>query len=142
MSEADMQTADAPESGEARPLTPYELIGGEEAVRRLADRFYDIMDEEEAAAGIRRMHGRDLGKIKERLFEFLSGWLGGPQDYFQRADRPCIRSAHRPYAIGAGERDQWLMCMSRAMVETDVPEPVRKLLDQAFLRMADMLRSN
>ncbi len=141
MSEADMQTADATGSGEAKPLTPYDLIGGAEAVRRLADRFYDIMDEEHAAAGIRGMHAQDLGQIKERLFEFMSGWLGGPQDYFQRADRPCIRSAHRPYAIGTDERDQWLMCMNRAMVETDVPEPVRKLLDQAFFRMADMLRS-
>lgn len=141
MSEADMQAADAPESGEAKPLTSYDLIGGAEAVRRLADRFYDIMDEEHAAAGIRHMHAQDLGQIKERLFEFMSGWLGGPQDYFQRADRPCIRSAHRPYAIGEGERDQWLMCMRRAMVETEVPEAVHKLLDQAFFRMADMLRS-
>jgi hemoglobin len=37
-------------------LTPYQQIGGEDAVRRLADRFYEIMDGDPAAAGIRAMH--------------------------------------------------------------------------------------
>lgn len=139
MSDTDMQTDD--EAAAPAALTPYDLMGGADAVHRLAERLYDIMDEAPEAAGIRAMHGDDLRPIKESLFEFLSAWLGGPQDYFRRADRPCIRSAHRSFAIGPAERDQWLMCMNRALAETDVPEPVRKLLEQPLFRMADMLRS-
>ena len=32
----------------------YEMVGGEVMVRRVVDRFYDIMDTDPAAAGIRR----------------------------------------------------------------------------------------
>lgn len=82
--------------------SPYEMIGGEVAVRRIVDRFYDIMDSAPEAARIRAMHAHDLAPIRERLYEFLSGWLGGPPLYFQRPDHKCIVSAHRAFAIGEG----------------------------------------
>jgi len=121
--------------------TPYELIGGEATVRRLADRFYEIMDSDPAASHIRAMHERDLAPIRQLLFEFLSGWLGGPPLYFNRAEHRCIMSAHRPYAIGDVERDEWMMCMRSAMDDCELPAEMRALLDQAFLRMANAFRS-
>lgn len=121
--------------------SPYELIGGAEAVRRIADRFYDIMDSDPAAASIRAMHATDLGPVRDRLFEFLSGWLGGPPLYFQRPNHKCIMSVHRPYAIGEAERDQWMMCMRRALEECDVDPEIRSLLDKPFLRVADAFRN-
>jgi hemoglobin len=122
-------------------VTPYELIGGEATVRRLADRFYAIMDTDPAAARIRAMHGEDLGPIRTLLFEFLSGWLGGPPLYFQRSEHRCIMSAHRPFAIGEAEREQWMMCMRRAMDECELQGEMRAVLDRAFFRMADLFRS-
>ena len=38
--------------------TPYELMGGEAGVRRLVDRFYDLMDTAPEAATIRALHAR------------------------------------------------------------------------------------
>ncbi len=130
-------------TGEAPKIevTPYELIGGEVTVRRLADRFYDILDTDPRAARIRAMHGRDLAPIRQLLFEFLSGWLGGPPLYFKRPEHRCIMSAHRAYAIGAVERDEWMICMRRAMDECGLPADMRALLDEAFLRMADLFRN-
>jgi len=122
--------------------TPYDLIGGEATVRRLADRFYEIMDTDPGAARIRAMHGQDLAAIRQLLFEFLSGWLGGPPLYFNRPDHRCIMSAHRPYAIGDDERDEWMRCMRRAMNECDLPAGMRSLLDQGFMRMANLFRSS
>jgi len=122
-------------------VTPYELIGGEATVRRLADRFYAIMDSDPGASNIRAMHERDLAPIRQLLFEFLSGWLGGPPLYSSRPEHRCIMSAHRPYEIGDAERDEWMMCMRTAMDECDLPEEMRALLDQAFLRMANAFRS-
>src|SRR5579871_2654274 len=103
-----MTTVEPTSEAAKSQVTPYELIGGEAAVRRLADRFYEIMDTDPAAARIRAMHADDLIPIRQLLFEFLSGWLGGPQLYFRRAEHRCIMSAHRPYAIGETERDQWM----------------------------------
>jgi hemoglobin len=124
----------------SRP-TPYEIVGGELTVRRIADRFYDIMDSAPEAADIRALHGRDLTEVRERLFQFLSGWLGGPPLYFQRPDHKCIMSAHRPYAIGAAERDAWMMCMRRALEDVGLPADYRTVLEEALQRMAEAFRN-
>jgi hemoglobin len=136
-----MTAAEATSKAKATEATPYDLIGGEAVVRRLADRFYEIMDTDPAARRIRAMHGEDLEPIKQLLFEFLSGWLGGPMLYFDRPQRRCIMSAHRPFAIGDVERDEWMACMRTAMDECQLPFDMRALLDQAFLRMANAFRS-
>ena len=133
-------TADAAAPTTPRP-TPYQIVGGEKMVRRIADRFYDIMDSAPEAAGIRALHARDLTAVRERLFEFLSGWLGGPPLYFQRPDHKCIMSAHRPYAIGAAERDAWMMCMRRALEDTGLPADIRGVLEEAFQRLAEAFRN-
>jgi len=134
---AAASTSEAPKT----EPTPYELIGGEATVRKLADRFYEIMDTDPGATRIRAMHGDDLGPIRQLLFEFLSGWLGGPPLYFQRSEQRCIMSAHRPYAIGKAERDEWMTCMRRAMDDCAVTGEMRALLDQAFSRMSDHFRT-
>jgi hemoglobin len=99
------------------------------------------MDTDPAAARIRAMHGQDLAPIRQLLFEYLSGWLGGPPLYFNRPEHRCIMSAHRPYVIGDVERDEWMTCMRCAMNECELPAGMRALLDQGFLRMANLFRS-
>ena len=136
-----MTTAEPCSEAPTIDQTPYDLIGGEATVRRLADRFYAIMDSNPDANHIRGMHERDLAPVRQLLFEFLSGWLGGPALYFNRPDHRCIMSAHRPYAIGDAERDEWMMCMRTAMDECAFPAEMRALLDQAFSRMANAFRS-
>lgn len=123
------------------PTTPYDLIGGAPAVRRLAERFYAVMAEAPEAAAVRAMHGKDLGPIVGKLAGFLSGWMGGPRDYFMRDDSPCVMSLHRALPIGARERDEWLWCMQRALAETDVPEEARAALEPAFARIAEAMRT-
>ena len=129
------------ETGAAPRPTPYQIVGGEIMVRRIANRFYDIMESAPEAASIRALHGRDLTAVRERLFEFLSGWLGGPPLYFQRPDHKCIMSAHRPFAIGAAERDAWMMCMRQALEDTGLPGDYRTVLEEAFQRMAEAFRN-
>jgi hemoglobin len=59
--------------------TPYAALGGDDTVRALVERFYDLMDAEPAYARVRRLHPADLAGARAKLYEFLSGWLGGPQ---------------------------------------------------------------
>lgn len=126
---------------EAPKTSPYEMMGGAAVVRRVVDRFYDIMDTDPAAAGIRSMHAKDLGPMRELLFEFLSGWLGGPPLYFQRPGHKCMGSAHSAFAIGENERDMWMMCMRRALRECGVSAEICELLDKPLLRMAEAFRN-
>ena len=123
------------------PGTPYEMIGGEPVVKKLVDRFYDIMDTDPRAEAVRAMHAGDLAPMKEKLFQFLSGWLGGPPLYFQRSDAKCMGSVHAGFAIGEMERDQWMMCMRQALEDAGVPDEMRKLIDPALFRFADAVRT-
>ena len=74
--------------------TPYELIGGEEAVRALVERFYDLMELDPDFAKLRAVHGSTLEHAREKLFMFLSGWLGGPGLYTERFGHPMLRARH------------------------------------------------
>lgn len=131
----------ATRAAEAPTITPYTMVGGEAGVRRLIERFYDIMDADPAASGLRAMHGADLGPVREKLFEFMSGWLGGPPLYRENRDRKCIVSVHSGYAIDAEARDQWLACMRRAMADIGLPPEVRRYLDEPLVKLADFFRN-
>ena len=120
-------------------VTPYERIGGRDAVRALVDRFYDLMDLEPTYADLRRVHGNDLANARDKLTWFLSGWLGGPDLYIERFGHPRLRARHLPFSIGVRERDQWMECMNQAMIEQGVDEDLRLRLVQAFFRTADWL---
>lgn len=121
--------------------TPYELIGGAERVRELVDRFYDHMDSHPDASGIRAMHARSLRASREKLYLFLSGWLGGPDLYVQKYGHPRLRQRHLPFTIGRDERDQWLMCMEQALDEMSLDPALRNYLSQNFWRTADHMRN-
>ena len=121
--------------------TSYQLLGGEDGVRRLCEAFYDCMEQLPEAADIRRMHGEDLSGIRQKLFEFLSGWLGGPHLYAQKYGSICMTGPHRPFAIGPKERDQWLLCMDRALEQVGASEEVKTMLKQPLQAIADMIRN-
>lgn len=121
--------------------TPYEWIGGEQKVRALVDRFYDLMDLEARYAQLRAAHGTELERARQNLFWFLCGWLGGPQHYTDRFGHPRLRMRHMPFQIGTVERDQWLACMDQAMGEVKVPEDLRARLRQSFFQTADWMRN-
>ena len=121
--------------------TPYESLGGDARVRELVDRFYDLMDLEPAYRELRAVHGSTLESAREKLYLFLSGWLGGPPLYTDRYGHPMLRARHLPFAIGTLERDQWMACMKQAMEELEVPMQLRAGLEQAFFKTADWMRN-
>ncbi len=121
--------------------TPFAWIGGEERVRALTERFYDLMDLESGYAALRSVHGTELVNAREKLFWFLCGWLGGPQHYTDRFGHPRLRMRHMPFKIGILERDQWLACMDQAMGETGVDPVLRTRLKESFFQTADWMRN-
>lgn len=121
--------------------TPYDLLGGEARVRELVERFYDLMELEPAYRELRAVHGSNLESAREKLYLFLSGWLGGPPLYTDRYGHPMLRARHLPFAIGTVERDQWMACMGQAMEELAVAPELRAGLEQAFFKTADWMRN-
>jgi hemoglobin len=121
--------------------TPFAWIGGEEKVKALVERFYDLMDLEPKYRELRAAHGTELERARQNLFWFLCGWLGGPQHYTDRFGHPRLRMRHLPFKIGIVERDQWLACMDEAMGDVGVPEDLRARLRDSFFQTADWMRN-
>lgn len=119
----------------------YELLGGEAKLRELVERFYFLMDAVPEYYGIRKLHPADLGGSVEKLFMFLSGWLGGPPLFVERHGHPRLRARHLPFEIRKSERDQWMACMLQAMEDVDVPSNMREGLRQALFQTADWMRN-
>lgn len=123
------------------PQSIYESIGGAPVVRALVDRFYDLMEAEAAAAGIRALHPEDMAGSRDKLFWFLSGWMGGPSLYIERFGHPRLRARHLPFAIGEAERDQWLACMNRALDEVVTDQLLLVQIKHSFAQIADFMRN-
>ncbi len=121
--------------------TAYEIIGGEEGVRRLVDSFYDYMDELDEVKQIRNMHAKSLKASREKLYLFLSGWLGGPDLYVQKYGHPMLRRRHMPFSIGLQERDEWMLCMKKALADMQLDPDIEQQLTKAFMQTADHMRN-
>lgn len=124
--------------------TPYEQIGRSEAVLRLVERFYDVMDEREPE--LARLHsldsdGRVSRRSRDRFGSFLVGWLGGPEDYVQQNGHPRLRMRHARVPVTRAMRDAWLRCMFQAMTDCAVPAPLDAWLRERFAEVAEFMRN-
>lgn len=122
-------------------LTHFERIGGADKVRALVQRFYQLMDELPEAYGIRKLHAADLQGATDKLYKFLTGWMGGPSLYVNQYGHPMLRARHLPFTISNTERDQWLMCMNQALDEVVEDAALRRELSAAFAKVADHMRN-
>jgi len=127
------------------PQTLYDLLGGEpeatHKIREIVEAFYDVMDSDEKAKTVRLMHPEDLTSSREKLFMFLSGWTGGPQLYIERYGHLFLRRQHLPFKIGEEERDQWIYCMTKGMLNLKMEEEKIKALLNALYPIADFMRN-
>ncbi len=136
-----MITTDPPQQSLQDPVTLFDILGGEPGIRALVDRFYDIMDVDEDLALLRSTHAASLDQARDKLFWYLCGYFGGPQHYVERFGHPRLRARHLPFSIGVPERDQWLLCMGRAMQDLGYPQARIDKLLEIFFGVADWMRN-
>jgi hemoglobin len=103
--------------------TVYEAIGGEAGVRKLVDRFYELMDTAAEGQAARAIHPSDLSDSNQKLFEYLSGWLGGPKLFIERRGPPMLRARHLHAPIATPEVKSWLSCFMLAWREVVGNQP-------------------
>lgn len=116
-------------------ITLYQRIGGEAGVRALTRRFYALMDSLPEAAATRAIHPPTLEDSEQKLFEYLTGWLGGPPIFVDKRGPPMLRRRHLHVRIGSAEIIGWLACFRTAWGET-VNDPY---LDAAVLPQVEKL---
>lgn len=110
----------------------YVRIGGASGLHKLINTFYDIIENDPEGEILHLLHLRGHGVAHSRVeqFNFLSGFLGGPQLYIEKHGHSDVRDMHRHVQVGPAERDAWLLCMSRAIaivgLENDVGEALMK----------------
>lgn len=122
---------------EPPPKSPFELLGGEQTIQAIVDRFYDLMDCDPAYAELRAMHAPDLSKMRKSLAGFLSAWAGGPQDWFEQNPGKCMMSLHRAYAITPGVAAQWAEAMQRATSDAAPADPaIARRMGEILAEMA------
>ena len=118
---------------------PYDAIGGEHAVRALVDTFYDRI--RDTSPLLKDMHPPDDAESRDKLFEFLSGWLGGPQLYTAKRGHPRLRMRHMPFAIDDNAVSEWLRCMTEAIDQRGLTDPLRAFLLERFTHTAHFMRN-
>lgn len=121
--------------------SPYDLIGGMAAMRRITDHFYDLMEVDPAYAALRALHAPDLGPMRASLPLFLAGWSGGPRDWWEANPGKCMMSMHAPVAINKETAVQWADAMRRAiadsaLADTAIAEALADMLGRMALGMA------
>ena len=121
--------------------TAYDVMGGEEILRKLIKRFYEVMDTLPEAQSLRDMHPTSLQGSEDKLFMFMSGWLGGPNLFQEKFGHPRLRARHMPFTIGKAERDMWMICMVQAFEDVGIQEPVRSEVLHSLLNLADHMRN-
>jgi len=120
--------------------SPYQILG-DEGIRELTNTFYDILDTLPEAEGVRAMHAQNLSGMRVKLAEYLTGWMGGPPLYSDKYGTVCMTSPHEPYHIGPEERDQWLLCMDKALEQTGASNELVEMLKEPMFRIADAIRN-
>jgi hemoglobin len=116
-------------------------IGGEQQVKLLVDRFYDLVETVPEARAILKMHmqGHGLAHVRPQQFDFLSGFFGGQRYYHERHGHMNLREIHAHLEIRRGDAEDWLAVMARALAETGVAAPEQAEIMATFRRAALML---
>ncbi len=122
-----------------REATVYALVGGDLGLRQLVKFFYQEMDRRPEAKVIRDMHPLSLDESEERLYWFLSGWMGGPPLYGEKRGHPMLRARHLPFAIGQTEAELWVACFQAALTRHLDSQPAWSQAPEARTKLEDEL---
>lgn len=116
-------------------------IGGEDAVRQLVERFYDLIETLPEGRHILHLHfrGHGMSHVRVEQFKFLCGFFGGPRYYAEEHGHMNLRDLHSHVPIRAQDAEDWLFCMKQAMSDCGIDGPVRDQLERSFTRAAQIL---
>ena len=118
-------------------------LGGEDGVRALVERFYDIIEQDAAAQPLHALHLQGAGVAHSRAeqFNYLCGFFGGPQHYVMPHGNFRLREIHAHVDIGPDMRDLWLDCMRKAIAERGIAPDLAAQMMRHFTVAAETSRN-
>jgi hemoglobin len=127
-------TSEATDAGsrardEAKMVTVYEAVGGDDYFVALVDDFYDRVAADDV---LTPSYPDDLTGSKRDLAQFLIQYWGGPTTYSDAKGHPRLRMRHARFAVGMAERNAWLGHMTAAVEASSARDEVKGLLHQYF----------
>jgi len=114
----------------------YERIG-EEGFEKLVRAFYKQVPEDEILGSM--YPADDIAGAEQRLRDFLVGRFGGPPRYVEQRGHPRLRMRHAPFPVDQAARDRWVLLMTNAMREAELPEDVSKMMLEFFNGVATFM---
>lgn len=100
------------------------------------------MQRDDKAFEVLHMHPEDLTRSRKRLTHYLCEWFGGPKLFGEQYVNPdWLKRRHQHLNINLQARDQWVYCMSNAMLELDYPKDLQQQLNNKFFELAGYLRT-
>ena len=114
--------------------SPYDLLGGEEIIRRLVAAFYPRVAKDPLLSPI---FPKDLTLTEHKQFMFLTQFLGGEPLYSNEYGHPMMRARHLPFQVTPKRAERWLQLMKEAMDEIGMEEsPVRHYMYERLTQVA------
>ena len=121
--------------------TLFEAAGGWPFFEALVGRFYDGVATDPILRPLYPEADDRLPLARRRLTLFLAQYWGGPTTYDAERGHPRLRMRHAPFAIGAAERDRWLLHMRAAIAAADPPPAVADRLHRYIDQAAEAMRN-
>lgn len=119
----------------------YSQIGGEAVVKQLVETFYDLIEQHPEGQAVNVLHLRGHGVAHSRVeqFNFLCGFLGGPNLYAEKYGHSNVRLMHEHVEINAQAKDAWLVCMGMAIDQIGLEPALKEQLMANFTVVAALL---
>jgi hemoglobin len=105
-----------------------QAVGGNKGLHQLVEDFYLTMSTHGEFKKLRDMHPTDLKLSIDKLYCFLSGWMGGERLYSQKYGSISIPQAHSHIDVGYEDKKMWLDCMAIALNKQDYSEELKTYL--------------
>lgn len=104
-----------------KPDSEFYHVLGEEGIRKMVSRHYDLM-RESSIAGLFPIDDAEFEQAKLRSSDFMIQICGGPDYFNKHRGKPMLINRHAPFTIDKEAREIWLLCYKQALLETKLPE--------------------
>lgn len=119
----------------------YSLVGGEDAVYKLVNSFYDIIESHPGSHKLHVLHLCSNGIPHSRVeqFNLLSGFLGVSSLYVEKHGHSNVRQMHEHVEIDNEAKDIWLKCMSMTIDAIGIGANTKDKLISSFTSITNLL---
>ena len=117
----------------------YQSIG-EYGFHKLVAAFYRQIPEDDILGPMYPRH--DLEGAEHRMRTFLIGRFGGPPTYIEERGHPRLRMRHLPFQINQAARDRWMLLMTNALDESQLPPEADAALRAFFDGMSSFMMNS